>query len=65
MTIPRTTKVTTNTNEIKFEDDVEEEDKDIGEEEATPKWVKGVKKEDNKRYRELLQYMEEKRPERD
>jgi hypothetical protein len=27
----------------------------------TPSWVKGGKEEDNQRYRDLLQYMEEKR----
>ena len=44
-----------------FEETVEEEDKDKGEEEATPKWVQGCKEEDNKRYREVLQFIKDKR----
>ena len=62
-TCPRTIKSFIVSNELKFEEKVEAEDKDRGEEMTTTKWVKGCKEEDNMRYRELLKYMEDKRTE--
>ena len=64
---PRTTNLTPVINitnfEVQGEDDHQDRQEEGAKGDAKPRWVQGGKEEDNRRYRDLLQYMEDKRKE--